>query len=75
MLTNSKLSAKQFAKNAVLHCLKIDESLKTRNVIDVAIRDFNVSNYDNHFLYYQIRWYIYFWRKEFMNACKEGTPP
>ena len=56
------MNIQQFMSMVVTHCRNKGYNLSTRNVIDVAIRDFptsiNLHGFDNHDLYYQSRWYI-----------------
>ena len=56
------MNIKTFMSIVVQHCRNNDYSLQTRDVIDVAIRDFPTSiklcEFDNHDLYYASRWYI-----------------
>ena len=59
------MNVKDFFEKVVVHCHKCGESLSTRNVIDVAIRDFDVSAFDNHDLYYSSRWHISKLRKPY----------
>ena len=56
---NSRImKLKEFFSKVIDHCVSIGESLDTRNVIDVAVRDFDTSDFDNHAIYYQSRWHI-----------------
>lgn len=56
---------RSFFAKVVDHCVATGESLSTRNVIDVAIRDFDTSAFDNHQLYYTSRWHISKLRKPY----------
>jgi hypothetical protein len=53
-----KIKLKDFISKVVDYCAENGESLSTRNVIDVAVRDFDTSAFDNHEIYYSSRWYI-----------------
>ena len=59
------MNIRDFFAKVVDHCAKCGESLSTRNVIDVAVRDFDVSAFDNHDLYYSSRWHISKLRKPY----------
>ena len=56
------MDIKQFFSKVLNYCVKTGEPLDTRNVIDVAAREFSdeiiVNKFDNHDLYYQSRWHI-----------------
>ena len=54
-----------FFSKVIDHCVSTGESLSTRNVIDVAVRDFDTSAFDNHQLYYTSRWHISKLRKPY----------
>ena len=63
------MKTRDFFAKVVDHCVKCGESLSTRNVIDVAVRDFDVSAFDNHDLYYSSRWYISKLRKPYEQSA------
>ena len=56
------MNIQQFMSMVVTHCRNKGYDLSTRNVIDVAVRDFPDSiiqcGFDNHDLYYGSRWFI-----------------
>ena len=56
------MTIKQFFSKVINYCLETGESLNTRNVIDVAVREFPdiiiINKFNNHDLYYQSRWHI-----------------
>jgi len=56
---------KDFFSKVIDHCVATGECLSTRNVIDVAVRDFDTSAFDNHQLYYTSRWHISKLRKPY----------
>ena len=56
------MNIKQFFSKVLAYCVETGEPLDTRNVIDVAVREFSdeiiINKFDNHALYYQSRWHI-----------------
>ena len=56
------MNIKQFFSKVLDYCVVSGESLDTRNVINVAVREFPdtiiINKFDNHDLYYQSRWHI-----------------
>ena len=56
------MNLKQFFSKVIDYCVETNESLETKNVIDVAVREFPdiiiVNKFNNHDLYYQSRWHI-----------------
>ena len=61
------MTIKEFFFKVTKYCKKTGKSLKTCDVIDVAVREFSddiiLYKFNNHELYYQSRWHISRFRK------------
>jgi len=68
------MKLKDFFSKVVDYCAESGESLSTRNVIDVAVRDFDTSAFDNHQIYYSSRWYISKLRKPYQRGVAQSVP-
>ena len=56
------MTIREFFFKVIKYCKKKGKSLETRDVIDVAVKEFSddilLYQFDNHDLYYQSRWHI-----------------
>ena len=56
------MTIREFFFKVIKYCKKKGKSLETRDVINVAVKEFSddilLYQFDNHDLYYQSRWHI-----------------
>ena len=56
------MKLKELFSQVIDYCVDKNQPLNTRNIIDIAVREFSdeiiINKFDNHALYYQSRWHI-----------------